>query len=148
MKRTARPEFLGGAPATTTTVIPTEERFTQMQRLEALGALAAGVAHDFNNILCVILGCSETLAASLAPKDPMHEDLEEIQAAAARATALTQQLLAFSRQQVIEPQIIDVSSVISDVVKMLRRLMGADVELNVVSGAELGTVLADPGQIE
>ncbi len=125
-----------------------EEQLRQSQKMEAIGALAGGVAHDFNNLLSVILSYGEMLAADLKDGDPMRDDLEEIVAAGKRAADLTRQLLAFSRQQVLEPRVVDMNAAIGGVAKMLRRLVGADVELTVVQGAELGTVMADPGQLE
>jgi PAS domain S-box-containing protein len=125
-----------------------EMQLRQAQKMEAIGNLAGGVAHDFNNLLSVILSYSEMLAADLRPEDPMRGDLDEILAAGRRATALTRQLLAFSRQQVLEPRILDLNVVIGGFAKMLRRLVGEAVELAFVSGAGLGAVLADPGQME
>jgi CheY-like chemotaxis protein len=116
--------------------------------MEAIGNLAGGVAHDFNNLLSVILSYSRMLAEPLKPGDPMRDDLEEISQAGERAADLTRQLLAFSRQQILEPRVLDLNAVIDSVAKMLRRLVGEDVELSVVSGSELGAITADPGQVE
>ncbi len=125
-----------------------EGQLRQSQRMEAIGNLAGGVAHDFNNLLSIILSYSQMLAADLQPGDRMRDDLDEISKAGERAAGLTRQLLAFSRQQILQPRILDLNVVIGGVAKMLRRLVGEDVELNVVGGAALGTVSADPGQVE
>jgi two-component system, cell cycle sensor histidine kinase and response regulator CckA len=125
-----------------------EAKLRQAQKMDAIGNLAAGVAHDFNNLLSVILSYSEMLATSFATEDPMRADLEEIHAAGTRAADLTRQLLAFSRQQVLQPRTLDLNAVIDGVVKMLRRIVGADIDLSVVTGSGLGTIVADPGQIE
>jgi two-component system cell cycle sensor histidine kinase/response regulator CckA len=125
-----------------------EGQVRQAQKMEAIGNLAGGVAHDFNNILSVILSYSHMLAAGLKPGDPMRDDLEEISGAGERAADLTRHLLAFSRQQILQPRILDLNAVIGGVAKMLRRVVGEDVELTIVSGPALGTVSADPGQIE
>jgi two-component system cell cycle sensor histidine kinase/response regulator CckA len=125
-----------------------EQQIRQSQKMEAIGNLAGGVAHDFNNLLSVILSYSEMLARGLEPGDPMRDDLEEILGAGKRAADLTRQLLAFSRQQILQPRLLDVNAVIDGVAKMLRRLVGEDVELAVLTGSGLGTVNADPGQVE
>ena len=125
-----------------------EAQLRQTQKMQAVGNLAGGVAHDFNNLLSVILSYSHMLSESLQPGDPMRDDLEEISAAGKRAADLTRQLLAFSRKQILAPRILDLNAVIASVTKMLRRVVGEDVELTVVSGAGLGTVSADPGQVE
>jgi two-component system cell cycle sensor histidine kinase/response regulator CckA len=125
-----------------------EAQIRQAQKMDAIGNLAGGVAHDFNNILSVILSYSHMLAAGLKPGDPMREDLEEISGAGERAAALTRQLLAFSRQQILQPRVLDLNVVIAGIARMLRRVVGEDVELTVTSAAALGAVTADPGQIE
>jgi two-component system, cell cycle sensor histidine kinase and response regulator CckA len=125
-----------------------EVQLRQTQKMDAVGNLAGGVAHDFNNLLSVILSYSQMLTESLQPGDPMRGDLEEISRAGKRAADLTRQLLAFSRQQILEPRILDLSAVVDGVAKMLRRVVGEDVELTVVSDPGLRTVSADPGQIE
>ena len=120
----------------------------QSQRLESVGRLAGGVAHDFNNLLTAITGYSELILEELPPGDRLREDVEEIRKAAARAGALTRQLLAFSRKQVLEPKPLDLNDVVADVEKMLRRLIGEDIKLETALQPDLGTVKADPGQIE
>jgi len=125
-----------------------EAQFLQAQKMEALGRLAGGVAHDFNNILTVILSYAEMMGAALPPDGPLRADIEEIRTAALRATDLTKQLLAFSRQQVLEPKVLDLGQAIVATEKMLGRLLGADVDLTVVVASGLWNVKADPGQIE
>ena len=126
----------------------TEERFVQAQKMEAVGRLAGGIAHDFNNLLTAIIGSSELLLEGLSAHDQRREDLEEIRKAGQRAAGLTRQLLAFSRQQVLEPRVLDLNELIVDLEKMLRRLIGEDVDLRTVLAPELGAVRADPGQLE
>jgi PAS domain S-box-containing protein len=125
-----------------------EEQFRQSQKMEAVGRLAGGVAHDFNNLLSVILTFSGTLAEDLKPGNPMLAELQEIQKAGNRAAGLTRQLLAFSRRQALEPRTLGLSDVVSGLDKMLRRLIGEDVELVTSSARGLGSIKADPGQIE
>jgi two-component system cell cycle sensor histidine kinase/response regulator CckA len=125
-----------------------ENQFRQAQRLEAVGRLAGGVAHDFNNILTAITGYSDLLLEDLGPEDPKRPDVEEIKAAALRAAALTRQLLAFSRKQTLQTQVLDLNAVVQTLEKMLRRLIGEDVKLELALASTLGAVRADPGQIE
>ncbi len=125
-----------------------EEQFRQAQKMEAVGRLAGGVAHDFNNILSIILSYAELIGMNLAPGEPLSMEVEEIHAAAVRATELTRQLLAFSRQQVLEPKVLSLRSMVAGMERMLRRLLGADIHLTTLLEPELWNVVADPSQIE
>ncbi|MDB4982635.1 MAG: response receiver sensor histidine kinase response regulator [Myxococcales bacterium] len=120
----------------------------QAQKMEAIGGLAAGVAHDFNNLLSVILGHSLMLSRDLDPSNPIRAGLDEITAAGQSAANLTGQLLAFSRQQVLQPRIIDIGRVAGGMEKMLRRLVGEDIDLRVLGARDLGNALIDQGQLE
>ncbi len=126
----------------------TETQFRQAQKMEAVGRLAGGVAHDFNNLLSVILSYAEMLTVSLRPEEPMRVDIMEIRTAALRATDLTRQLLAFSRQQVLEPRVLNLNQSLASMDKMLGRLLGADIGLTMLPQAGLWNIKADPGQIE
>jgi two-component system, cell cycle sensor histidine kinase and response regulator CckA len=128
-------------------LLRSQEQLRQSQKLEAIGSLAGGVAHDFNNLLSIILCYSELLAANFKVGDPMRDDLEEIRSAGLRASALTRQLLAFGRQQVLQPQLIDLTEVFAGMESMLRRLIGEDVEITAVMPV-LHKIRADHGQIE
>jgi two-component system cell cycle sensor histidine kinase/response regulator CckA len=125
-----------------------EEQYRQAQKMEAIGRLAGGVAHDFNNLITIITGCGDLALGKLSAEHPGRELIREIMGAGDRAAALTRQLLAFSRQQVLEPRVLDLNLVIADVEKLLRRMIGEDIELNTVLDAELGHVKADPGQLQ
>ena len=125
-----------------------EEQFFQSQKMEAVGRLAGGVAHDFNNLMSVVIGFSELILAELGPDDPVREKMADIHQAGERATILTRQLLAFSRKQVMRPKVLDLNRVLFDFEKMLRRLIGEDIELRTALDPLLGRVKADPGQIE
>src|ERR1043165_326097 len=120
----------------------------QAQKMEAIGRLAAGVAHDFNNILSVILSYSDMLIADQVPPERVKDDIEEIHAAALRAADLTRQLLAFSRKQVLAPRVIDLNESVGSLDKMIRRLIGDRVPLTTIAHPDVGRVLADPGQID
>ena len=124
-----------------------EERYRQAQKLKAIGRLAGGVAHDFSNFLTVILGHSELLAAELKDRTKEGQRVEEIVKAGEHAAALTRQLLAFGRRQVLEPRVLDVGEVVASDMEMLRRLIGEDVELVMEKEKDLGKVLVDPEQI-
>ena len=125
-----------------------EEQLRQSQKMEAVGCLAGGVAHDFNNILTAIIGYVELLRLKFEYDDPHQKDLQEIQTAAERAASLTSQLLAFSRKQIFSPKVLNLNNLVMNLDKMLRRLISEDIELVTVPGAKLGMVMADPGQIE
>ncbi len=125
-----------------------ETQLREAQKLEAVGRLAGGIAHDFNNVLMAITGISDMVLEDLGNDDPIREDLKEIQQAAERAASLTRQLLAFSRRQMLKPVELDLNAVLADMQKMLRRLIGEDVELVTVLEPDLWKVEADAGQIE
>jgi two-component system, cell cycle sensor histidine kinase and response regulator CckA len=125
-----------------------EEQLRQAQKMEAVGMLAGGVAHDFNNLLTIITGYSQLILNNLSPNDPNHNSAEQIMKAADRAATLTKQLLAFSRRQVLQPKVLDLNRLVGAMSTMLRRLIGEDVDLQIVLRQDLGQVSADPGQIE
>src|SRR5439155_1546530 len=120
----------------------------QAQKMEAVGRLAGGIAHDFNNLLTAIFGSSDLLLEDLTVDDQRRADVEDIKKAAQRAAALTRQLLAFSRKQVLALQVLDLNALIADLEKMLRRLIGEDIEFRTILTSDLGAVRADPGQLE
>ena len=125
-----------------------EQQLRQAQKMEAVGRLAGGIAHDFNNLLMVISGYSEFLLGQIGDDPGMRGHAQEIANAAARATSLTRQLLAFSRKQMLDPKIVDLNGVVAENVKMLTRVIGEDIDLVMVPGPDIGAVKADPGQIE
>jgi PAS domain S-box-containing protein len=125
-----------------------EQQLRQAQKMEAIGRLAGGIAHDFNNLLMVISGYSEFLLERIGPDPALRGPAQEIANAAGRATSLTRQLLAFSRKQMLAPKVVDLNGVVTENLKMLTRLIGEDIDLVMVPGADIGAVKADPGQIE
>jgi two-component system, cell cycle sensor histidine kinase and response regulator CckA len=125
-----------------------EEQFRQSQKIEAVGRLAGGIAHDFNNLLTCINGYAELLVSDLEVCSPQRKFAEEVRSAGERAAKLTNQLLAFSRRQFQQQEILDVNGIIRNMDHMLRRLIGEDIELTIGLDAQLGRVKADPGQIE
>ena len=125
-----------------------EEELLQSLKMDSLGRLAGGVAHDFNNLLTVIRGYADVLSGQLGVEDPRLSEVQEIRRAADRATSLTRQLLAMSRRQVLVPREVDLNALVLDMERMLRRVIGEDIDIVIVAGAELGRVRADPGQLE
>jgi signal transduction histidine kinase len=125
-----------------------EEQFRQAQKMEAVGQLAGGIAHDFNNLLTAILGNTQLLLRDLPPGDAKRGDVEEIRKASERAASLTRQLLAYSRRQMLQPEVLDLNVVVAEMDKMLRRLIGEHIALVTSLAPDLGRVRADPNQIE
>jgi len=125
-----------------------QAQLQQAMKMEAVGRLAGGVAHDFNNLLTVIIGYSELLQQKIGKESPMHRDVEEIRRAGERASSLTQQLLAFSRKQIIEPKVVRLDLLVADMQAMLIRLIGEDIALQATTGKSLGSVKVDPGQFQ
>ncbi|MBI4751424.1 MAG: PAS domain S-box protein [Acidobacteria bacterium] len=128
--------------------IELEDQLRQSQKMEAIGKLAGGVAHDFNNLLMVIIGYSDLVLGRLPGTDPKRTYVADIKQAGEKAAALTRQLLAFSRKQILEPKILDLNEIVTNIEKMLRRLIGEDIVLTSVLKPALGKVKVDPGQIE
>jgi PAS domain S-box-containing protein len=125
-----------------------EQQLRQAQKMEAVGRLAGGVAHDFNNMLTIISGYSGLLIEHPGIAEPLRGYVDEIRNASGRAASLTRQLLAFSRQQVLAPRVLDLNSVVSNIQKMLKRLIGEDIDLVTALGESLWPIMADPGQLE
>src|SRR6185503_20119167 len=125
-----------------------ENQLRQAQKMEAVGRLAGGVAHDFNNVLTAVFGYVELLREDLVENASALQDLTQIHKAAERAAGLTRQLLAFSRQQLLEPVVLGLNDLVVDVEKMLGRVIGEDVELRLALGQEVGNLRADPGQLQ
>jgi PAS domain S-box-containing protein len=125
-----------------------EQQLRQAQKMEAVGRLAGGVAHDFNNMLTIISGYSGLLIEHPGMAEPLRGYVDEIKNASGRAASLTRQLLAFSRQQVLEPRVLDLNTVVAAIQKMLKRLIGEDIDLVTALGEELWPIMADPGQLE
>jgi PAS domain S-box-containing protein len=125
-----------------------EEQFRQSQKMEAIGRLAGGIAHDFNNLLTAIMGYSEMVLDRVADQPDIAADVEEIKKAGERASRLTSQLLAFSRRQTIQPRILDLNQVVGDLERMLRRVIGEDIVLEIASAPGLARTKADPSQVE
>ena len=140
--------FVGGVGIDITERRELEEQLRQSQKMEAIGRLAGGVAHDFNNLLTVISGYGDMIMRSLPENDPMRGSVEEVMRAASRATSLTNQLLAFSRRQVIQPKVLDLNVLVANMDRMLRRVIGEHIELETVLTPGLGSVKADTGQLE
>ncbi|HEX3855700.1 MAG TPA: response regulator [Verrucomicrobiae bacterium] len=124
-----------------------EAQFIEAQKMEVVGHLASGVAHDFNNILAVIMGYSDLIMADLEPESPMRKYTEEIRHASERAAGLTRQLLVFSRKQTVEPLVLDLNAVVTDLEKMLRRLIDEHIEMAIFPGKETGHIKADAGYV-
>jgi two-component system, cell cycle sensor histidine kinase and response regulator CckA len=125
-----------------------EDQFRQSQKMEAVGRLAGGIAHDFNNLLTVVSGYSEVLLDQLAPTHPLHAKAEAIQQASDRATTLTRQLLAFSRKQLLQLKVVDVNAIVADMERLLRPLIGENIELTTNLEPSIGCTRADAGQLE
>ena len=125
-----------------------ESRLQQAEKMEAIGRLASGIAHDFNNLLTIIQSCASLLAREMPHQGTLHSDVEEIHAASRRAAELTQQLLAFSRKQVMQPRRIDVNRHVAAFVGMLRRVIGTDITLDMHLATDTWPIVADPGQLE
>jgi len=125
-----------------------QQQLNQAQRMESIGTLAGGIAHDFNNLLTVINGFSDFALMKIKEKDPLYKELSAIRTAGQKATDLTRQILAFSRKQIIQPKIISLNNVITDLDKMIHRLIGEDIKIDVKLFPDIQNIKADPGQIE
>ncbi len=145
---TGKPLRMAGVMLDTTERKRTEERLQEVLRLEAIGRLAGGIAHDLNNMLAAILGFCDFLARSLQPNDPRRTDVEQITLAASRSANLTRQLLAFARRELIQPRRLDVNTIVRRAEGMLRPVLGESIELSLQLSPEVGVVHADPAQVE
>ena len=125
-----------------------QRQFFQAQKMEAIGRLAGGIAHDFNNLLTIIIGCSNFLLSDIPPENPAHADAEQIKRAGTRAAALTSKLLVLSRKQILRPRVLDLNAAVQDNSKLLRRLIGEDIDLITIPSPDLGCIKADQTQIE
>jgi len=125
-----------------------EQQLRHAQKMEAIGTLAGGIAHDFNNLLTVILGNAELALMNVIKNESLRKGIEEIKKAGDKAASLTRQLLAFSRKQIVKPEVMDLNKVINEMEKMLKRMIGENIELQTVLGTELWKVYADSGQID
>ncbi len=125
-----------------------EAQFTQSQKMQAVGQLAGGVAHDFNNLLTAMIGFCDLLLQQHGPGDRSFPDIMQIKQNANRAANLVRQLLAFSRQQTLQPRVLNITDALADLSHLLRRLIGENIALNVVHGRDLGLVKVDQGQLE
>ena len=125
-----------------------EDQLRQAQKMEALGSLAGGVAHDFNNLLSIILSYTSLALDSLTPGEPIYDEIDEVRKAGERAADLTRQLLTFGRQQMLNPRVVGFTPILTGMEKMLRRILGEDIELSFLTSTTAGKVRADPGQIE
>jgi PAS domain S-box-containing protein len=143
-----RPVKIRGVMVVITQRKELEAQLQQSQKMEAVGKLAGGIAHDFNNFLTIIMGYSELMLGRIAADHPLRADIEEIKKAGTRAAALTQQLLAFSRRQVLMPKVLDLNAIVSGMSAMLQRLLGEDINLVTNLDRSIGRVNADPGQLE
>jgi PAS domain S-box-containing protein len=141
-------EFIEGNVVDVTERKRLEEQLRQSQKMEAIGQLAGGVAHDFNNLLTVIKGYCQMIFDTTRPEDKIRSHIGHIDSAAERAASLTRHLLAFSRKQVLQPRVIDLNSLILNLDKMLRRVIGENIEMTVSSARGIGAIKADPGQVE
>ncbi len=143
-----QPARMLGSHVDITELTELQSQFLQAQKMESVGRLAGGIAHDFNNLMTAINGTADLAMLGLRGDDPLLADLREIRRAGDRAAMLTRQLLAFSRKQVLQPAVLRLSTLIGEMERMLRRLIGEDVTLEITSEPELGRVKADPGQLE
>jgi len=125
-----------------------EAQLRQAQKMEAVGRLAGGVAHDFNNMLGVVIGYTDLAKGRVSPDDALYKDLDEIAKAAGRSTNLVRQLLAFARRQTVAPRVLDLNRIIGESEKMLRRLVGEDIDVRFLPGGALWPVKMDPSQID